>query len=207
MTYVLTDRYVRRALASAARTDADIAEALSAYGYPRSRRRDPGFATLLRIIVGQQVSTKAAASIFARLMDALGGEDPARLLRLRRTTLRKVGLSRAKTEYVRALATAIAREGLELSEFGALADDEVIERLTAIRGIGLWSAQIYLMFCLGRPDVWPRGDLGVLNGLQRIKGVDARPTPAQSEAMVACFAPKRSAIALLAWHVVNAPPG
>jgi DNA-3-methyladenine glycosylase II len=202
----LTPTRIRGALDAAAAIDPDIARAVARVGYPDPRRRPEGFETLLRAIVGQQVSVAAATAIHRRLVDCVDGDVCAEaLLRRRETTLRKAGLSRPKVRYARALARAVADEELDLAALRRMPDEQVVAALTAIPGLGVWSAQMYLIFSLGRPDVWPHGDVGVLRGLQYIKQLEERPTPRDAEALVLPHRPQRSAVALLAWKHANTP--
>lgn len=204
--YRLTERHIRTALDAAGAVDADVARAVAAVGYPEPRRRPQGFETLLRVIVGQQVSIHAAASIYGRLMDALGEDrSPARLLRLRETTLKKAGLSRPKVRYARELSRALVDGTLDLEALPTLGDEDAMAQIQAVPGFGLWSAQIYVMFSLGRTDVWPKADVGLLNGLQKIKRLQERPSPAEGDALVEVLRPHRSAVALLAWKCAHSP--
>jgi DNA-3-methyladenine glycosylase II len=205
--YHLTAPHIRRALDCVAAADADVARAIARVGYPEPRRRPQGFATLLRVIIGQQVSVQAATTIYARLAAAMQ-EDvrPERLLRLRASRLRKAGLSAAKAKYARCLARAIEREELALDALARMPDDEALQRIQAVPGLGLWSAQIYLMFSLGRPDIWPRADIGVLRGLQNIKRLPERPSAKAADLLAERFSPHRSALALLAWKCASDKP-
>jgi DNA-3-methyladenine glycosylase II len=119
--------------------------------------------------------------------------------------LQRTGLSQAKVRYARALARALDRSELDLAGLARLSDDEAQLRLQAVPGVGAWSAQIYLMFSLGRPDLWPRSDIGLLRGLQRIDRLPTRPTPEEGERIAQRFSPHRSAIALLAWKQAALP--
>ncbi len=203
--YRLTAHYIRKSLDAVADRDRDVARVLGIVGYPQPRRRNEGFDTLLRVIVGQQVSVGAAAAIYGRLEQALHGDVAApRLLRLRETTLRKAGLSGPKVGYARCLARAIQSGELELEQLGALSDELAMDQIQAVPGLGRWSAQIYIMFSLGRPDIWPEGDVGALRGLQKIKRLDERPTAKDAAALVQPMAPHRSAVALLAWKCAKA---
>lgn len=195
---------IRRALDALAGSDADVARALAEVGYPEERRRPPGFATLLRVIVGQQVSVQAATTIYGRLSAAMDGDVRAqRLLRLRAAALRRAGLSRAKASYARGLARAIDRNELDLEALAVLPDDQAMLRIQSVPGLGPWSAQIYLMFSLGRPDVWPSADIGALRGLQRIKRLAERPSVRAGELLAERYRPHRSAMALLAWKCAS----
>jgi DNA-3-methyladenine glycosylase II len=195
---------IRKSLDALAQRDRDVRRALEIVGYPEPRRRPEGFETLLRVIVGQQLSVSAAAAIQGRLEKAMKNELSAqRLLRLRETTLRKVGFSRPKIRYARCLARALQSGELDLQELHELSDELAIERIRSVPGLGRWSAQIYLMFSLGRPDIWPEGDVGAMRGLQKLKGFEEKLTSAQAGALVEPLAPHRSAVALLAWKYAN----
>lgn len=204
----LSEARLRIALDRLAGADRDIAEALAAHGYPPERRRGTGFPLLLRIILAQQLSTKAAATIAGRLDAALGGEPwrPEAFLAVAEEQLRTIGLSRQKIAYGRALAEQVVAGNFDTSALASLEDDAAIEAITALKGFGVWSAQMYLIFSLGRPDIWPVGDLGVREGLRRIKRLDERPDEGAAEAMADPWRPDRSAVAMLAWHVLHNAP-
>jgi len=177
-----------------------MAVALGRAGYPPERIRSRGVETLMRAIVGQQVSVKAADSIWARLTAATGGfDDLPAVLALPVEALRAAGLSGQKAGYIHALARACVDDGLD---FAALpADDEAaIARLVAVKGIGRWSAEIYLLFADGRGDVFPAGDLAVQIELGRILGLDQRPTERATRDLAAPFSPDRGALAVFLWH-------
>jgi len=163
------------------------------------RRRDPGFAGLLRMILGQQVSTKAAAAMWAKLEAVLPEIAPAAFLRLDDAALAQVGFSRQKARYARALADALVSGRLDLPRLAEASDEDVIATLTELPGIGRWSAEVYLMFCLGRPDVWPAGDLGIVLGTQYLLGWSDKPKPSEVTAAAEPWRPHRSAAALLVW--------
>lgn len=203
----LSDLHLRHALDSLAAADADIAATLAEIGYPPERRMTAGFPALLRIIVGQQLSTKAAATIWGRLDAAMDGAPaPARLLALEDATLRTVGLSRAKVLYARGLAEAVLEGRLDPAGLARLPDDDTLAAITALKGFGPWSANMYLMFALGRPDIWPADDLGVREGLRRIRRLDARPDMAQTRELGKGWTPHRSAAAMLCWHILHNAP-
>lgn len=194
-------------LAALAKEDADIADALALHGFPPERRSGEGFATLLRIIVGQQVSVKAAATIFGRIEAAVEQRlEPERLLALSDAQVGGLGLSRQKLSYCRALAEAFADGRLDVVGLRRLGDDEAMERITAVKGLGKWSARMYLMFSLGRPDIWPYDDLGVREGVRRLKRLEARPDAAEAERLGARWSPHRSSVALLCWHILHNTP-
>ena len=163
------------------------------------RPKDP-YGSLLRSIVGQQLSVSAASSIFDRLKGASGGAspDPQRLLRMRASTLRACGLSRAKVEYVRDLARHVLRGELDLPRLRRLGDDEVREVITAVRGLGPWTADMFLIFHLRRPDVLPVGDLGLRRAVERAYRVDG-PSVSDLEQLAEPWRPYRTMGSLYLW--------
>ena len=207
MAYQLASADIAHALDALASDQERIARALAQVGYPEERRRDHSFATLARIIVGQQVSVAAAASITRKLVDTLGGDlTAASVLNSPEEDLRGAGLSRQKVSYMQSLATAEASGQLSLTTLPTLSDDETTAAITAIKGFGEWSAHMYLMFSLGRPDIWPVGDLAVREGFKRIQGLEDRPTAAQLKPLGEPYRPYRSALAMLCWRFCAAEP-
>ena len=207
MAYQLASADIAHALDALASDHERIARALAQVGYPEERRRDHSFATLARIIVGQQVSVVAAASISRKLVDTLGGDLTAvSVLNSPEEDLRGAGLSRQKVGYMQSLATAEASGQLSLTTLPTLSDDEATAAITAIKGFGEWSAHMYLMFSLGRPDIWPVGDLAVREGFKRIQGLEDRPTAAQLKPLGEPYRPYRSALAMLCWRFCTAEP-
>jgi len=201
----LAARRLHRALAELALCDPDVARAIERVGLPAPRTRPPGFATLLRIITAQQLSTKAAAAIQTRLEAALGGTTtPEAYLALDETALRACGLSARKVVYGRALAEALASGRLDLQALAAAPDEVVIEALTALPGFGRWSAEIYLLFALDRLDVLPADDLALQVGFQRLKRLDARPKAEAFRLATESWAPWRGAGSILLWHFYGA---
>ncbi len=180
-----------------------MARALAAAGYPEPRIRPTGYVTLLRTIVGQQVSVAAAASVWGRLEALLGeGLPPDVLLSTDFEALRACGLSRQKQGYARSLCELILAGSLDLENLPQ--DDEAaIAELVQIRGIGRWSAEIYLLFAEGRPDIWPAGDLAVQAGLHKILGLAARPSEKETRALAESWRPHRGAAAIFTWHCYN----
>ena len=152
----------------------------------RRRRRPPvdAYGMLLRSVIGQQLSVKAAATIYGRVLDLFGGTTPPpeKLLEADPQRLRDVGLSWRKVEYVRDLAEHVVSGELELGRLDQLTDDEVIAEITAVRGFGVWSAQMFLIFFLERPDVLPTGDLGIRKAAQVAYGLDELPDPGRAGA-------------------------
>jgi len=182
-----------------------MARALEVAGYPEPRIRETGYATLLRTIVGQQVSVASAASVWNKLEALLGPAiAPEDLLAAEFDALRGCGLSRQKQGYARSLCELVVAGTLDLENLPA-DDEEAIAQLVAIKGIGRWSAEIYLLFAEGRPDVWPAGDLAVQAGLHKILGLDARPSEKETRDLAEPWRPHRGAAAIFTWHCYNNP--
>jgi 3-methyladenine DNA glycosylase/8-oxoguanine DNA glycosylase len=182
-----------------------MARALGVAGYPEPRIRPTGYATLLRTIVGQQVSVAAAASVWAKLEALLGeGIAPETLLAAEFDALRACGLSRQKQGYARSLCELVVAGSLDFDALPA-DDEEAIAQLVQIKGIGRWSAEIYLLFAEGRADIWPAGDLAVQAGLHRILGLDARPSEKETRVLAESWRPHRGAAAIFTWHCYNNP--
>lgn len=177
-----------------------FAEALARVGYPAPRISPRGYATLLRTIIGQQVSTKAAQAVWHRLEGIAGDlSDPASITRATDVQLREAGLSRQKAGYARSLAGLVTSGELDLAHLPE--DDEAaIAKLVAVKGIGRWSAEIYLLFAEGRLDIWPAGDLAVQIEVGRILGHAARPSEKLVRELAEGWRPHRGAAAVFAWH-------
>lgn len=186
--------------------DADIAAALQEAGMPEVRVLEPGFPALIRIIVGQQVSTASAAAILARLTDA-GGLDPTRFLAMDDAALEAVGFSRAKMRYGRALAQRVLDGSLGLERLSAADPEGAHATLIAVPGIGRWTAEIYRMFALGDPDVFPSGDVALREGIRMVRRLPERPDVANADAVSVSWSPYRSAAAHLIWRLYRARRG
>lgn len=196
----LTADQLKESLDALAKIEPVFAEALARAGYPEPRIREPGYETLLRTIVGQQVSVAAANSMWAKLEAALGDtSDPKKLLAATDDELRAAGLSRQKSGYARSLAGLVESGELNL-ELLPEGDEEAIEALTRIKGIGRWSAEIYLLFAEGRPDIWPAGDLAVMREVGTLLGLEARPDEKKTRELAERWRPHRGAAAIFAWH-------
>lgn len=166
--------------------------------------REEPFVYLARSIIYQQLAGAAARTIHGRFVEALKGEvTPAKALRVRETTLRKAGLSAAKAAAVRDLATKVRSGEVEVGELEEQSNEEIVRRLTLVKGIGPWTAQMYLMFRLHRPDVWPVLDLGVRSGLKKILGLDAALGPKDMEPLGERYRPWRSAAAFYCWRALE----
>lgn len=177
-----------------------LAAVLAEVGPPEPRILEPGFGSLLRIVVGQQVSTASAAAIWQRLL-AAGGEDAATFRGFDDDALGRIGFSRAKMRYGRALAEAVADGRLDPAGLARLPGAEASAQLTALPGIGAWTAEIYRMFALGDPDVFPVGDLALREGVRMTLGLPERPDAAAAGVLTAAWQPERSAAALLLWRL------
>ena len=194
---------LRQGLDALAKIEPGIARTLSVVGYPEPRLRERGYTTLLRTIVGQQVSVHAAAAVWRRLEEKLGEGCPHEtLLGTDFDDLRACGLSRQKQGYARSLAELVQSSEID---FHNLPDDdeEAITLLTRVKGIGRWSAEIYLLFAEGRPDIWPAGDLAVQEAVKRILGLAERPSEKETRALGEKWRPYRGSAAIFAWHSYN----
>ena len=180
--------------------DQHLSEVIGSYGYPPFWHREPGFATLVHIILEQQVSLASALSAYSMLQKKTGVITPAAVLALSDLDLRNCYFSRQKTEYVRHLAEAIIEGRLNLDDLSTLPDDVVRERLMAIKGIGRWTAEVYMMMVLHRHDLFPTGDIALLNSMKEIKGLSKNTTKEGIEALASAWQPYRTVAAYLLWH-------
>jgi DNA-3-methyladenine glycosylase II len=188
------------AVAELAARDADLAGIVARHGPPPLWDREPGFATLLHIVLEQQVSLASAQAAFDRLRLAADPLRPERFLELTDAELLAIGFSRQKARYGRALAEAIDSGSLDLDTLAGLDDDAVHRALQALPGIGPWTSTIYLLMVLGRPDVWPTGDMALAAAVGEVKGLDHRPGAAEMTELGATWRPWRSVAARLFWH-------
>ena len=201
----ITSEQIREGLDALGEREPAIARELARIGYPEPRIRATGYRTMLRTIVGQQVSVAAASSMWAKLEAELGeGFAPQELLAREFDTLRSCGLSRQKQGYARSLCELVASGEVD---FDALPtdDEEAIAELTRIKGIGRWSAEIYLLFAEGRPDIWPAGDLAIQAGLGQLLGMEERPGEKETRARAEPWRPHRGAATLFLWHLYSSP--
>jgi DNA-3-methyladenine glycosylase II len=187
-----------------------LARILDERGEPNFRLpRGDHYTALVRAIVGQQLSTSAARAIYGRLLERFGGHPPTteQILADDPEELRvAVGLSHAKVRYLRSLAEHVVSGELELDQLEQLSDEDVMAALVAVKGIGAWSAHMFLMFELGRPDVLAVGDLGIRRAAQRAYGLPALPTPAQLTELAEPWRPYRTAGCLVLWHSLSNAP-
>ncbi|HEY7947480.1 MAG TPA: hypothetical protein VID75_07385 [Acidimicrobiales bacterium] len=205
----MADGPAARAAVALAAGDPVVARLVAQYGLPRFGGRTPAgarFAVLARAICYQQLAGKAAAAIHGRFVAAVGGElTPARVLATPVEALRGAGLSAAKAAAVRDLAEKVASGQVALERIGRLADEDVVAHLVQVRGIGRWTAEMFLLGTLGRLDVWPVGDYGVRAGFTVAWGLPEIPTPAALTERGEVFRPYRSVVAWYCWQVVDNP--
>lgn len=196
----LSAERLRASLDALADIEPAFAAAITRVGYPAPRIRERGYATLLRTIVGQQVSVASADAVWRRLDAAVGdASDPARIPAASDEQLRAAGLSRQKASYARSLADEVTSGRLDLAALPA--DDEAaIAALVRVKGIGRWSAEVYLLFAEGRADIWPAGDLAVQIETGRILGHAARPSERLTRDLAEAWRPHRGAAAIFTWH-------
>jgi DNA-3-methyladenine glycosylase II len=180
--------------------DADLAGIVARHGPPPLWDRQPGFPTLLHIVLEQQVSLASARAAFDRLVAAAEPLTPTRFLELSDTELLAIGFSRQKARYGRALAAAVDSGALDLDGLDRLDDDDVQRALLAVPGIGPWTSTIYLLMALGRPDVWPVGDIALAVSVGEVKGLGYRPDAATMAELGEVWRPLRSVAARLLWH-------
>lgn len=196
----LSSDQLRVALDALSAGEPAFAAAIGRVGYPPPRIRERGYETLLRTIIGQQVSVASANAIWNRLAEAIGDiQSPAAMALASDETLRAAGLSRQKAAYARSLAEEIASGRLDLAALPE-DDEEAIAALTRVKGIGRWSAEIYLLFAEGRPDIWPAGDLAVQIEIGRILGHAERPSEKLVRQWAEAWRPHRGAAAIFAWY-------
>ena len=200
---VRTADSLRAGVEALASLEPAFAELVDRHGIPEPRKSEPGAHTLLRTIVGQQVSVAAARSMWGKLEAAYGSPPQlGRLLEASDDELRRAGISRQKAGYARSLTGLVLSGELDLANLPA-DDEQAIALLTRVKGIGRWSAEIYLLFAEGRRDVWPAGDLAVQIAIGRLLGLEARPTEKHLRELGEAWRPNRGAAAVLAWHSYN----
>jgi DNA-3-methyladenine glycosylase II len=196
----LTERTFAESVKDLAARDADLAQVIDTYGQPLLWVREPGFPTLVYIILEQQVSLASAKAAFDRLHDAVRPLTPSGFLKLTDAKLLRIGYSRQKTLYTRLLAESLSRRHFDLRYLHELHDDAARKMLVTFKGIGHWTADIYLLSALRRPDIWPVGDLALATAVQEVKRLRKRPSPEELEKMSAIWQPYRAVAARLFWH-------
>jgi DNA-3-methyladenine glycosylase II len=196
----LTQPVFHQALNILKNRDTDLGKVLSTLGPPPLWKRDPGFSTLVQIILEQQVSLSSARAAFNRLLQAVPVLSPKEFLKLDPKTLKQIGFSRQKAYYCCLLAESILSGSLNLEGLRKMDDDQVRVELIKIKGIGRWTADIYLLMALRRPDIWPTGDLALTSAVQRVKGLEARPSLQELETLSLVWEPWRAVAARIFWH-------
>ncbi len=197
---ILTREAFRQGLAYLSEIDEDLKNVLDQFGAPPMWVRRPGFITLVRIILEQQVSLASADAAYARLRQAISPITPRRFLLLDDPTLHQIGFSRQKARYVRLLAEDILSGRLNLPSMATLDDEAVRRALLKVIGIGNWSVDIYLLMALRRTDAWPKADLALMVAAQKVKRLSQRPSPEEMEVLGAAWRPWRAIAARILWH-------
>jgi DNA-3-methyladenine glycosylase II len=206
-SFIHSETDLEAALTALGRADPRLAAIVAAAGRPPLRRRPDGFAGLAATIVAQQLSTASAGAIWGRLAAAFEPLEPAAILRARPARLAKLGLSAPKIRALKAVARAVARGDLALTALGELAAEDAHAALTAIHGIGPWTADIYLLSCLGHADAWPAGDLALQEAMRVAFGLRARPTAKEMVPLAEPWRPWRAVAARVLWTYYRAVKG
>jgi DNA-3-methyladenine glycosylase II len=196
----VTEEFFAEAVRELTERDADLKLVVEKYGVPPLWVREPGFPTLVYIILEQQVSLASARALYQKLEKAVSPFTPEKFLKLTEVEMRQLGFSRQKSHYTRILADAINQKQFDLDALHELQDDHAREKLIALKGIGRWTSDIYLLSALRRPDIWPVGDLALATAVQEVKQLRSRPSPEKLEKMSAPWKPFRAIAARLFWH-------
>jgi len=196
----LSDEALTRGTRLLSRRDADLRGVVRRFGAPPMWARESGFSTLLHIILEQQVSLASAKAAHSKLLEVASPLTPRRFLKLDDPTLKAVGFSRQKTAYARNLARSIVEGVLDLDALSSMDDPAVRSELVKIKGIGRWTADIYLLMVLRRPDIWPTGDLALSVAAQKVKRLKSRPTSEELEKISVAWKPWRAVAARILWH-------
>ena len=196
----VTEEFFAEAVRELIERDADLKRVVEKYGVPPLWVREPGFPTLVYIILEQQVSLASARALYQKLEKAVSPFTPEKFLQLTEAEMRQLGFSRQKSHYTRLLADAINQNQFDLDALRGLHDDHAREKLVALKGIGRWTSDIYLLSALRRPDIWPVGDLALATAVQEVKQLRTRPSPERLEKMSAPWKPFRAIAARLFWH-------
>jgi DNA-3-methyladenine glycosylase II len=200
MVTPLDDVMLAEALRELTAIDDDLAGITARHGPPPLWGREPGFETLVRIILEQQVSLRSGEAALGRLVGAAGAVEPGAIVATGEQRLREAGLTRQKSRYVVGLARDVADGRLDLDAVAAVDDDAARAALMNVVGIGIWTADIYLLMALRRPDVWPTGDLALAGSMRRAKGLAALPDGPEQLAIAETWRPWRAVAARLLWH-------
>ncbi len=200
MSEILTQDNYAHALSVLAGRDRDLAGILNTFGIPPLWMREAGFATLIQIILEQQVSLASAKAVFTRLQATISPITPEHFFQLDEVELKRIGFSRQKALYGRLLAESILTGQLDLTTLSTMDDEDVRAVLKKIKGIGDWTVDIYLLMALRRPDALPKGDLGLILAIQKVKKLEQRPTPKEIEDIAENWRPWRAVATRLLWH-------
>jgi DNA-3-methyladenine glycosylase II len=203
---VLDESKFAAAATSLCEADADLAAIVERHGIPAFWAREPGFPTLVLLILEQQVSLASAKAAYDRLDTRLGGVTPSGVLGSDDADLRADGFSRQKARYVRALSRALEDGSLDLDAVASSSDEDARSALVALPGIGAWTAECYLLSALRRPDTWPTGDIALQEGARRAKRLEHRPSALELEAIGEVWRPHRATAARLLWHLYLSEP-
>lgn len=202
----MNENIIKQGVDALALVDQDVAKALPIFGYPPPRIRAEGIETFFSIVVGQQLSTHAAAAIMGRAHALMPEITASKILSKSDEELRGIGLSKQKITYVKGMAEAIISGEFVPDALKELDDKTAIKTITALKGFGPWSAEIYLMFSLNRTDIFPSGDLALLVALQNLKRLDEKPTPKEAQKILEHWSPWRSVGSLFLWHYYHGAP-
>ena len=197
---IMNNALIAKGMQELSSADSDIAEAFALYGLPAELKHATGFEAFLKIIVNQQLSIKAAASILGRVLLLMDKCTAEQFLAIPFERLREAGMSARKIEYAKGIAEAISNGSFDIDGIQRLNNEDAITEITKLKGLGRWSAEIYLMFSLGRLDIFPADDLALLLSLQKLKKLENRPTAKEAREMLAHWAPWRSVGSLFLWH-------
>lgn len=202
----MNEETIKQGLDDIATRDADVAKAIKQLGYPEPRIRPKGFETFFNIVVSQQLSTHAAAAIMGRARELLPSISANSVKTLKADELRGIGLSRQKVGYIQGLCDAVLNGEFNPNNLEQMENEEAIKHIVDLKGFGPWSAEIYLMFSLQRTDIFPSGDLALLVALQKLKGLEDKPTPKQAQGIIEHWSPWRSVGSLFLWHYYHGAP-
>jgi DNA-3-methyladenine glycosylase II len=188
------------------KSDSVLGAVIDKFKLPRRELRGQPFHSLARSIIGQQLSVKAAQSIYNKVLGLFGGKvfpNPKKLLAMPKARLRKAGLSNAKVEYLRNLAKFVSAHTKEFKNLGKMADQEIIDLLVKIKGVGIWTAEMFLMFCMGREDIFSYGDLGLRNAMKKIYKLRKMPSPKRAKEISDKWKPFRTHASLYLWQSLD----
>ena len=205
MIVPLTKKGLAEGTVYLAARDKDLARLLDTDGIPPLWARKPGFATLIHIILEQQVSLASALAMYNRLVDNISPFTPRHFSEVGPSYLRSLGVTRQKASYCINLARVILEKQLDLKTVSKMKDSDVLETLTRIKGIGPWTANIYLLMALGRPDIWPPGDIALINTVRKVKTLDTKPSADALSNIAESWRPFRSVAARMLWHHYLSP--